>query len=196
MLVWRWFVVNVLHATPTFLWATQLPGAMDSFALGMFGAMLHVYYYETAAITLTRYKKTLSWALPIALITYAFTLRWMHLGGAGYWAGAFIFYVWTSICSVAVLIVILAAAARIKSIEFIFGNKLIQFIGMISYGVYLWHIPVLNWLLKNSWIATMEGYRFPWLFAMGSIITLILASLSWYLIESKAIAACRGYLRQ
>ncbi len=102
---------------------------------------------------------------------------------------------WTPICSLSVFVVILAGAARLAIIDVIFGNRAMQLIGVISYGIYLWHIPVLKWLLDESWIGAMEGYQFPWLFLISAVLSFILATLSWVLVEKKAIASCHSYFK-
>jgi len=195
MIFWRWLVVDVIHGEPTYLWATQLPGAIDSFALGMFGAMLHTKLYEQETVDIDQYKRLLKWLLPIALIGYVLMFKWMHLDYLSYWKSSPLFYLWTPLCSLAVLVVILAGAARVAIIDMVFGNRAIQLVGVISYGVYLWHYPVQKWLLNNSWIGTMEGYKFPWLFLISVVLTFSLATLSWLLVEKKAIASCHSYFK-
>jgi len=195
MIFWRWFVVDVLQVTLVTIWAYQLPGAIDSFALGMFGAMLHVKFYEQGSVDINKYKRALAWLLPIALIVYALMFKWMHLDYLSYWKSSPLFYMWTPICSLSVFVVILAGAARLAIIDVIFGNRAMQLIGVISYGIYLWHIPVLKWLLDESWIGAMEGYQFPWLFLISAVLSFILATLSWVLVEKKAIASCHSYFK-
>lgn len=196
MVTWRWCVLDVFHATPVSLWSAQLPGSMDSFALGMVGAVFHINFYEKNPTNCHRYKVFLKWLLPLALITYILMFKWISLEYLNYWKPSLVFFSWTPICSLAVMIIILNGAVRLWIIDIVFGNRVIQLTGTISYGVYLWHMPVQRWLLKESWIGTMDGYRFPWLLFISTLITFLLASLSWVLIEKKAIALSRSYLQQ
>ncbi len=195
MVGWRWLVVDVLHAVPTTLWATQLPGAFDSFAIGMFGAILHTRFYEQGSMDKDRYRLVLKWLLPIAVIGFAVTIKWMTREYTTYWKSSPLFYLWTPVYSLTVLTIILAGAARLVSVDAILGNRAIRFVGLISYGVYLWHYPVQKLLLKKSWIGTFEGYQFPWLLLIGAVLTFVAATLSWLLVEKRAIASCHTYLK-
>jgi peptidoglycan/LPS O-acetylase OafA/YrhL len=51
-------------------------------------------------------------------------------------------------------------------------------LGRISYGVYLWHVPVRS-MISNS----ETGLGGPWLLFARLVVTLALASLSYYLVE-------------
>ncbi|CAB4928724.1 unannotated protein [freshwater metagenome] len=59
--------------------------------------------------------------------------------------------------------------------------------GLVSYGLYLWHVPVLLWLRahgllpQHTWGAVLVGLP----------VSLALAALSWRLVERPAIAWCR-----
>ncbi len=186
MVSWRWFVVGVLKADPVVLWAYQLPGALDSFALGMFGALLHVRLGEGGGDG-RRFRWLLGGLLPLALLLVYALFRWMHRDYSSYWSVAPIFFIWTPLFSLAVLLVVLAAAARLSFVNAVLGNRAFQGLGVVSYGVYLWHYPVQKWVLEQTRIGTMEGYRFPWLTATSVAVTLVLAGLSWMLVERRAI---------
>jgi peptidoglycan/LPS O-acetylase OafA/YrhL len=56
----------------------------------------------------------------------------------------------------------------------------IQFIGRISYGIYLYHL-VIGWLLSRSFGLHIERSVFAFFILVS--ITLIVSTLSWYLIE-------------
>jgi peptidoglycan/LPS O-acetylase OafA/YrhL len=54
-------------------------------------------------------------------------------------------------------------------------------LGNLSYGMYLWHFPLLQWLSSGDWAA-----RSPWLFlAAAIVIILVFAALSWHLAEKR-----------
>ncbi len=64
--------------------------------------------------------------------------------------------------------------------------RLYNSIGDYSYGIYIWHWPVLQ-----SLIASQPDASFGWLFATTSAITITLAVASWHLIEKPALASQR-----
>jgi peptidoglycan/LPS O-acetylase OafA/YrhL len=52
-------------------------------------------------------------------------------------------------------------------------------LGMVSYGIYLWHLLVMRWL--NT---TLEMRDFLPLLATTIVITIPIAAASWYLVEA------------
>ncbi|MBS0414488.1 MAG: acyltransferase [Proteobacteria bacterium] len=52
-------------------------------------------------------------------------------------------------------------------------------LGQLSYGVYLWHYPVVRWLRAEL--------PWPWVVLLGGAISLALAALSYYTIERWAL---------
>ena len=78
----------------------------------------------------------------------------------------------------AVAAIVLAAAV---SLPFL-GNW--PMLGNLSYGMYLWHFPLIQWLGGAGWAS-----RSPWLFLAATIGgTLALAMLSWHLVEKRFLA--------
>jgi peptidoglycan/LPS O-acetylase OafA/YrhL len=57
-------------------------------------------------------------------------------------------------------------------------------IGMVSYGVYLWHVTVIRLLVDHGFRPAI-GHPLTFVAALG--ITLLVAGLSWYLLERHAI---------
>jgi peptidoglycan/LPS O-acetylase OafA/YrhL len=52
----------------------------------------------------------------------------------------------------------------------------------LSYGTYIWHGPIMMYLLVNVAMAPAV----PWIIA-SSVLTLVAALLSWYLVEKRAL---------
>ena len=60
-------------------------------------------------------------------------------------------------------------------------------LGLVSYGFYLWHVPVLLWLRAHA-LLPLDPFGAA---LVGGAVTLALAVLSWRLIERPAIAWAR-----
>jgi len=58
--------------------------------------------------------------------------------------------------------------------HWIFENPILVYIGQISYGLYIWHFPILTF---------MAQHRLPWQHLMYLLPVLIVALASYYLIE-------------
>src|SRR4051812_49064260 len=73
----------------------------------------------------------------------------------------------------------------------VFGTKrsparVLAFVGTVSYGVYLYHVPVFLTLGKSYGLPVNGGGLAAWLVA-GGALTLVLATLSWRLVERPAL---------
>ncbi|MGA7434382.1 MAG: acyltransferase [Solirubrobacterales bacterium] len=62
-------------------------------------------------------------------------------------------------------------------------NPVLIWLGLISYGIFLWHIPVLNFLLDHGARDLLPSHQFPVILALTLGLTIVVAALSYYLIE-------------
>jgi len=191
MVIWRYFALVVINpSSEPSVWAYQLPGSMDTFGLGMLGAVLHVQYSQTperAAI----YRKFLAILLMLSVPVFVLLGMWMAEQYASYWSVTWITFLWTPIFGGAVLVVILNCGQNHALLNRLLGNRQVFYMGTVSYGLYLWHYPIGNWLLGSRFIADMTTYQFPRLALLMFLCSLAVASISWYLVEAKAIARAR-----
>ncbi len=68
----------------------------------------------------------------------------------------------------------------------IFGNKIVVGLGLISYSIYLWHVPILELLPTFGLIperTTNVDVSWPRIVAMALPVVLLLSTLSYWLIE-------------
>jgi peptidoglycan/LPS O-acetylase OafA/YrhL len=90
-----------------------------------------------------------------------------------YYGGLFLF----SIIS-AVLVAVLAHPA--SSLGRVFGMQPLRWLGVCSYGIYLWHYPVI---VLTSPVVNTGGFDI--VLAIEQImLTILLAAVSWYFIEA------------
>jgi peptidoglycan/LPS O-acetylase OafA/YrhL len=64
----------------------------------------------------------------------------------------------------------------------VLGSAVFRFLGRISYGVYLWHLPMLLFAQRVLGIPTWQGHFWK-LLVLTVISSSVLGTLSWYLLE-------------
>jgi peptidoglycan/LPS O-acetylase OafA/YrhL len=62
----------------------------------------------------------------------------------------------------------------------VLGNRVLLWLGMLSYAFYLWHLPILTKLSRGGVAESIGGTAFT---ILGFICTTAVAAASWYLIE-------------
>lgn len=184
MWLWRHGVAIWMADTPVpkrVYAAYQLPGAFDMFGLGMLAALLHVHRQRMPGWLFPHDRQNrlalLGLALVIASIYFLYSER------THYWSDYPIFYLWTPCLSLGISAVILAAAARSSLTERLFGNAFMVFAGVISYSLYLWSHEVLEWIKATPFILSIEAYRLPWLVLAALPVSILVASISFVLVE-------------
>jgi peptidoglycan/LPS O-acetylase OafA/YrhL len=91
-------------------------------------------------------------------------------------------------------VVLLAPLSRVSN--FLLGNRLLVFFGTISYGLYLWHYPVLKAVGKGSLAVYSDGWtRVCLVGATGLAVTSFLAFLSYKLVEEPITARTSSSFR-
>jgi acetyltransferase len=83
--------------------------------------------------------------------------------------------------------VVAAVAARPPAA---LSSEPLRRLGTISYGMYLWHLPVLLWL---RFVGLFPGSSFAGAWAEVVALTTAVAAASWVLVERPAIEAAAGW---
>jgi peptidoglycan/LPS O-acetylase OafA/YrhL len=98
---------------------------------------------------------------------------------------------------IAVLVVVPGVLSRQGSqrsfVSRVLGSRWLNGVGVISYGVYLWHAPVLAWVY--GWAGQLAGIAiYTWILLAGTALafTLMVALLSWRLLEKPLIVFVHG----
>jgi peptidoglycan/LPS O-acetylase OafA/YrhL len=144
----------------------QLPGVLMTFSLGL--SFSYLVYKDNFKFGKWQY------AL-LAFIVLIFWSKILLVNTKAYWSGDFLFYYWESFNSFLIMAIIVSIY---KTQNLILTNNVFVWFGKVSYGIYLWHLPILIIVSKQ-----VSGFLSLLLITLP--ITLVLASLSYYLIENK-----------
>jgi peptidoglycan/LPS O-acetylase OafA/YrhL len=191
--------VAVASAVVTRMWVTwtddgfllmHLLARIDTFVVGMAAAVLALRTPNAPVV------RRLLWIVGLGMMI---SLPWVFTslpGGARHdgWLGT-LRLLWID---GALALLLLGLAGRDRWAATVLGNPVMVWIGTVSYGIYLVHVPVLELLpLVGAYPPRGVGLDagFVRVLVMATPIVLILAALSHYLIEAPFQAAGRrgGY---
>ncbi len=195
-LVWKEALIHngANGGVRTTTWLLMLPAQLDLFALGMGLAVLSVWYQERERLPallrpLDRFP-ALGWL--VALAAFLVAARGIGLEGvfgeplsrAQYTAR---WYLYALVALGLLLPAIFGDQSRGFLRRHVLSNRVLMYLGLISYSVFLWHqtvfIQMYRWNFQDHHI--VHQY-FPWVF-IGIPISVAIASLSYYLIERPAL---------
>lgn len=180
--LWRWGVTSMFLSAPKldvfriFVTSTQLPGMLDEFAIGI---LLARFVRSEKGVQFLTQKDTripfLALIFVASLVLYAtLTIYWHH---ATYWDNAFMVIMFRTLLAIAFGLVIFSACLvpQYKWLDFFLTP--FKYLGTISFGIYLWHLPVLMSLKRLPWL---EPSR---VLPLTLCFTVIFAALSWHFFE-------------
>jgi peptidoglycan/LPS O-acetylase OafA/YrhL len=175
------------HAHPSIPPST-FAGTFGWFALGMALALVSVLAPRT------RWAHRYAWSgWIIAAIAYLVICRGLGLGGG------FVFfqhvsatqdlavYALSGVVAVGLALPAVFEPARSSPIRRLLGAPLMAWLGLVSYGIYLYHQPVANALNGGVRSGTDATITFVWLLAATAAISVAAAALSYYVVERPAL---------
>jgi peptidoglycan/LPS O-acetylase OafA/YrhL len=193
MYLWRHGVVTRMAdaSIPQRVVATyQLPGSMDAFGLGMLAALLHVNRSQLPGWLLPRMNLDRLGLLGLALVLAA--TYWLPGNRHEYWADNPIFYLWTPALVLGIATIILAGVGGGRMMNRLFASRFMIYAGLVSYSYYLWHFPVLNWIVATEWFQALESMRFLTLLLVSAPLIFVVSTLSYVLVEVPGMRFRRG----
>ena len=191
VIIYKWSGITLTeglsdtHKLKQFWISFQLPGVLQEFTIGIIAASIYMRVKNTEWWTTNRLLLSLLVPVGFAIIisgmgfitNYGPTKYWFGNGALGYYPLINL----NNWLSIGAGLVILGICSQERWIRIVFANKVITFIGMVSYGVYLWHYPIGNYLKGNI---PYEGItKYILLILVGSIFTVTWAYLSYRFIE-------------
>lgn len=120
--------------------------------------------------------------LSAGVIVLLALMQWQLRMNSVYWTGHWILVIWPMAVAVAMAIIVFHLRDPIPQIGWLSSPPLV-WLGHVSFGIYLWHFQVMRVLIllfPNCW-GTPSASALALLVSIPA--TLILASLSYYLVE-------------
>ena len=184
MVMWRHVVLLFIGDAPIperVIASYQLPGRMDAFGSGMLASFLYVHRSRAPAWLLPGSRMELLGGLGLVLLIAA--IYWLPMKRHEYWSDHLIFYVWTPAVSLAVATLIVAGSAGSRVVNFLFSNRFMIFAGLVSYSLYLWHLPILDGLMRMPALQSLHDGRILPLFLVATPVVILISAVSYVLVE-------------
>jgi peptidoglycan/LPS O-acetylase OafA/YrhL len=177
-----------------------LPNFLDQFALGMGLAVVSVWYQGRdrdlpRPMTFLRAHAGLGWL--VALV--AFVLAATAIGYSGdpqqhYSRTAFVLrHELYSVVALGILVAALFAQPGRGFTGRLLGNRVLAYLGLISYGIYLYHFAVLQKLegVLHDVLPESIFWRLIVYVPLGTLGAALIAALSYYVVERPALSLKR-----
>jgi peptidoglycan/LPS O-acetylase OafA/YrhL len=172
-----------------------LPNFLDQFAIGMGLAVLTAHWERVGRVPrAAEVLKRHDW-LPWLCAAVAFWAVSTQIGFTGEFLQQYsrrMFYGRHELYTLVGLGVVLPAIFAVPGRGFagrVLANRVLAYLGLISFAMYLYHLAVIrqvdDWLGKPMDAAL--GVRLVTYMALGLLLTVLIASLSYYLVERPAL---------
>lgn len=182
---WRWAVMTRYAGqdlSSHLAVLDALPGTLATFGAGCAAALLQQRLPA-------RHGRTLLWASIAAFVALqALLVSQLET----YWRGGWLLATWNSLLALAIAAIVVAACrGEPGTLQRVLSTRPMLWLGNVSFGIYLWHFPVMQTLLKlfPQAATSIDGS----VAVLGATLTLTfaLAALSYYAIERPAMALPR-----
>lgn len=174
-----------LKHQPTSMVVNQLPAFFPVFANGLLGAYLFTLY-----TTRCRIKRLLGPVFALISLVFVYVIARMVIDCYRFPQDRQLWQLQNRIpLSFAYLGVILSSAMASKPLRWLLSNRLMSFLGSISFGLYLCHQRLMVYLVQamgfnNGADVSAAGKRIQWLLTLeGLALSLLIATVITYLIE-------------
>ena len=182
---YRWFMFATIANEPEstkFFVLLQLPGVIDHFAIGMILAWVFVRY---SGIVSSRISDAL---VVVGLSGMVAMMALFDHVYADFWGGHVLLFIGYTLTALFIGAIVLGAALSGPIARILFANQLMLYVGMISYSLYLWHVPIIRWTMTMLNHFAVTGDRLWWLVVIVVPSSLIAATISYYYIERPFMA--------
>ena len=157
----------------------RFPGRIDQFVIGMVAAYFYVAWRARDALRRVVADRLL-W---LGLIGLTAMCAAIYIVRATYWDGHPLLFCWHLLTSLALVCLLLGCASGSRFGAPLFGNRGVRYLGQISFGVYLWHFPILLWIAPVLLPSAEPTLRLALMLPVLIGLTIAAAHLSYVLVE-------------
>lgn len=191
-----WLIGGSLAVATTsavLMWMTASSGALNDAYLGTFTRVHELMIGALAALLIDRPRRgqhrqpsprTTAGTITVSAVFIGASMVLLSPQGLAYYQGGSVLF------SVVVAILIVALVRHRPDGGAILGNPVLRWIGVISYGLYLWHWPMIVWLTPAT--TSLEGLALDGLRLMAMFAA---AVVSFYAIEKPIRHGGWGHLK-
>jgi peptidoglycan/LPS O-acetylase OafA/YrhL len=190
-LVWQIAITQAVspHSGSLVLLLWMLPGSLDLFAAGMALAVASVYYeradWRPKWLALIDRAPWLCWALGLGIL-YAEGKVPQDFGLTGWWLVTHALKLLA--CALLLTPLVLGNQDRGWLRRFL-GSRPLVWLGLVSYGIYLWHYALLQKLAPH-----LLGHGELYTLVVVTLLSVAVGALSYYLVERPAQRLARRVL--
>jgi peptidoglycan/LPS O-acetylase OafA/YrhL len=174
-------------------WMLSLPQFLDQFAVGMALAVVSVWLAsrdeQPRIISVLDRRPGISWAVAFAAFVAVSTLVGLtgefgeHIDRSEFFARHALF----TLVAIGLLLPAFFGDPQRGFVRRVLGNRVLLWLGVVSYGIYLWHSAVYEQLTRWHFGEVAEAtHRYIWFFAAAALSALV-AAASYYVVERPAL---------
>lgn len=164
----------------------QLPGRLDEFVFGMLAAWFHLRRSASAP------RRDLA-CLVLGLAGVVALMAGLDGRGDIFATGDVRWiFVYATCAGASLALVVRAAAARVRLAQWLFGGRVLAFLGTISYSVYLWHLVVFQYAARAGLTTWKIAAGFGGLALVLVPIVLVVAWISYRWTEHPFLVTAPG----
>jgi peptidoglycan/LPS O-acetylase OafA/YrhL len=166
---------------PIFVYSTQLPGVLDEFLMGILIARFFKSNYSKNIISCFAKNNFLVYATFLIAFIFLYYVLIIFWSNSEYWSKPLMVVFFRTFLALSFAFIVFSACFLEfnKKVKFFFIP--FSYLGKISYGIYLWHLPIILSLKKVEWLTSDK------ILILTLILTFIFSSISWHFFEKSFI---------